>query len=215
MQSLVRFFMATLMGLLMAFGLFLLMMALISINKDTLINNSNVLTTQAKVSSSPGVLPATQIVSKNQNKSHQLPVDNQIKLPNDSKALLTAMIAKQSGDNHIKSFAAPSSHNTAAKPGSQSQALVKVSGLFNVIGPDPRYPETALSAGQEGWVETLIHLNKDGSVNQVEIIKASPAGIFELSVVTAVREWIIKPNDIHGNEISNEYFHRFEFNIDR
>jgi|GEM_PF-2273342 len=215
MQTLKRFFMATVLGLLVTFSLFFIMMALIAINEDGLNSNNNILTTQTKVSASPGFMPATQIISKNQNKPHQLPSESQINLPIDPKSLLTEMLAPPSGDKQIKSFATPTSQRVAAKPGSQNQALVKTPGLFNVIGPDPEYPETALSAGQEGWVETFIHLNRDGSVNKVDIINASPAGVFELSVITAVREWKIQSNKISEAQRSDEYFHRFEFQISR
>lgn len=214
MQKIKRFFVATLLGMTMTIGLFYLMISLITINKNE-VSKSNELTTQVKVSSSPGFNPATQIISKNQNIRHQLPAESAIDIPITPKALLHEISAEQSGESHSKSFAAPSSHQSAAKAGSKSQALVKVPGLFNVIGPDPQYPEEALLARQEGWVETMIHLNSDGTVSQVEVINASPAGVFELPVVTAVREWTVQSAKISQADRKDSYFHRFEFKISR
>lgn len=213
MQKLARFFMATVFGLTVTIGLFLLMMALITINKER--SHHNVQTTQVKVSSPPGFLPSTQIVSQNKIKHHQLPSETPVGMPINPTSLLNELITKPSGEAQVKSFATPASHQSAVKPGSDSRAQVKVPGSYKVIGPDPDYPETALLAGQEGWVETLIHLNRDGTVKQVEVTQASPAGVFELSVITAVQEWKIQTNKINDTHVSGDYFHRFEFKISR
>lgn len=59
----------------------------------------------------------------------------------------------------------------------------------------------------------MIHLKKDGSVNKVDTIGSGPAGIFELSVVTAVIDWRVQLDHMPEDKIANEYFHRFEFKI--
>ncbi|KAA3645564.1 MAG: hypothetical protein DWP95_04080 [Proteobacteria bacterium] len=212
MDSFKRFFMAAILGLMITVGLVFFMIALISLNSEAPKFNNN-LTTQVKLSAMPGLKPSTEINSESKKKHYKLPSERQENLPIDHKSLLSQITAQEADGDQTDSLASLSRQQIAVNPGSQSQALVKVPGLFNVIGPDPKHPEFALSAGQEGWVETLIHLKKDGSVNKIDIINASPAGVFEMSVFTAVTDWKVHFDRMDETEISDQYFHRFEFKI--
>ena len=53
----------------------------------------------------------------------------------------------------------------------------------------PRYPPRALEGEKEGKVELSITINPDGSVGEVRVVSASPAGYFEDAAVTAVKKW--------------------------
>ncbi len=127
--------------------------------------------------------------------------------------MLSQLRAQEADGDKTDPFASPARQQILHTRGSQSQAAVKLPGIFNVIGPDPQYPFEALSAGQEGWVEALIHLKKDGTVDKVDIIGAGPAGIFELAVVTAVIDWKVQLNHLPEDKRADEYYHRFEFKI--
>jgi TonB family protein len=211
-EKLKRMFVAGLLGAAVTIGLVFFMMALIALNTEQPENN-NYLTTQVKVSSPPGLKPAREINSDSQKKHHKLPSKRKVKLPIDHKSLLSQIQTQQADGDQTDPFASPAKQQILLKRGSQSQAAVKLPGLYNVIGPDPQYPAEALSAGTEGWVEAMIHLKKDGTVNKVDIIGSGPAGIFELSVVTAVIDWRVQLDNMPENKVSDEYFHRFEFKI--
>lgn len=212
MEKLKRQIVAGLLGAAVTIGLVFFMIALIALNTKQPEEN-NYLTTQVKVSSPAGLKAAREINSDSQKKHHQLPSERKVKLPVDHKSLLSQIQAQQANGDQTDLFASPAKQQILLKRGSQSQATVKFPGLYNVIGPDPQYPAEALLAGQEGWVEAMIHLKKNGSVNKVDIIGSGPAGIFELSVVTAVIDWKVQLDNLPANQRSDEYFHRFEFRI--
>ena len=212
MQKLKRLVIAAVFGMAITIGLVFFMMALITLNnQEPEINNY--LTTQVKVSSPPGLKPSREINADSQKKHHQLPSKRKIKLPINHKSLLSQIQAQEANGDQKDPFASPARQQILLTRGSQSQAAVKLPGLFNVIGPDPQYPAEALLAGQEGWVEAMIHLKKDGTVDKVDILDAGPAGIFELSVVTAVIDWKVELNNMPENKRADEYYHRFEFKI--
>jgi protein TonB len=57
----------------------------------------------------------------------------------------------------------------------------------------PDYPEQARSHGVEGWVDLQFTLHRDGSLGDVTVIGAEPAGVFEQSALEAVRHWRYQP----------------------
>ncbi len=212
MKKLKRLMMAAIFGLAVTLGLVFFMMALIDNEHNEPLSNQ-LLTTQIKVSSPPGLKPATEINANSKKPNHQLPSKRKINLPIDFKSMVTDLMAQEADGDQTDPLAAPSRQQILLQMGSQSQAVVKLAGIFNVIGNDPEYPIDALLAGQEGWVDTLIHLKRDGSVKKVDILDAGPSGVFEKSVVVAVSEWKIQLDQFSKQELNDEYFHRFEFKI--
>lgn len=213
MEKFKRYVSSAIFGILITAGLLFFMIALITINNEK-DKNTNFLTTQIKVSSPPGLTPSRKINSDSKKLNHQLPSKRTIKLPIDHKKLLSDIRSQEADGSETDPLAAPARQQRLLQQGSQSQAKVVLAGQFNVIGPDPQYPHEALIAGKEGWVDTLIHVKQDGTVDDVEIVGAGPAGIFELAVVTAVFDWKIEFAKIKNAQIKDEYFHRFEFKID-
>ena len=136
-----------------------------------------------------------------------------IKIPLDFKSLNSQLMAQTADGNQDDPLAAPKTQQKVLIQGSKSQASVKLAGKFNVIGADPKYPDGAFRVGMEGWVEAMIHVSKDGFVNQVNIINADPSGVFDSAVVTAVSKWRLELDLGQANQFNEEYFHRFEFKI--
>lgn len=58
----------------------------------------------------------------------------------------------------------------------------------------PLYPHHAIEAEKEGHVRLSITILPDGSVTDVQVISAQPAGYFEQSAVDAVRRWHYAPS---------------------
>lgn len=212
MNKFKRLFIAAIFGLMITISLVFFMIALISLDHGERIDDNH-LTTQVKVSSPPGLKPAREINSDSNKKHHQLPSKRKVNLPIDHKTLVSHLMAQEADGDQQDPLASPLRQQKLLSPGSQSQAVVKLAGLFNVIGADPKYPADALLAGQEGWVNTMIYLNQDGTVDHVDVLDSLPTGIFEESVVVAVSDWKIQLDKIREDQISAEYFHRFEFKI--
>lgn len=67
--------------------------------------------------------------------------------------------------------------------------------VFKLVnGTQPKFPNSALRAGySEGNVSARLHVDPDGKVAQVEILKAKPAKYFDKEVVAAVSQWKYAP----------------------
>lgn len=63
---------------------------------------------------------------------------------------------------------------------------------------EPQYPTSALRNRTEGEVEVEFTVLADGSVADVEVIRANPRGVFEQSAVRAVLRWQFAPKRQNG-----------------
>lgn len=57
----------------------------------------------------------------------------------------------------------------------------------------PIYPPQALARGQSGEVRVRITVGTDGRVTEVQVLSASPPGVFDQAAVSAVRKWRFEP----------------------
>jgi TonB family protein len=57
----------------------------------------------------------------------------------------------------------------------------------------PVYPTQALARGQSGEVRVRITVGTDGRVSDVQLVAASPPGVFDQAAVSAVRKWRFEP----------------------
>lgn len=53
----------------------------------------------------------------------------------------------------------------------------------------PEYPADALRSGTEGYVDLEVSLAAGGAVQQVSVVSAKPARVFERSAVASVKKW--------------------------
>ncbi len=104
----------------------------------------------------------------------------------------------------------PVSNQTLSMPAMEKLEL-KIPALKNAYGSHeidapliplfkipPIYPLRAKSNAIEGWVKVRFLVNQTGGVNQIKIIDATPANIFELSVKNCLSKWRFKPGTIEG-----------------
>lgn len=72
-----------------------------------------------------------------------------------------------------------------------------------VIGRvNPDYPFNARERGIEGYVAVKVLVGKDGSVHQVNVLKAKPSGVFDQSVRKAVANWRFRPGEVGGEPVT-------------
>jgi protein TonB len=65
----------------------------------------------------------------------------------------------------------------------------------------PVYPDAALRRGQSGDVRVRLTVDSDGRVSDVQVLSATPAGVFERAAVNAVRKWRFEPIVRNGRAI--------------
>jgi protein TonB len=66
----------------------------------------------------------------------------------------------------------------------------------------PAYPYRAREQGIEGYVAVKILVRSDGSVGQVNVLKAKPKGLFEDAVRETVPKWRFEPGKIGGDPVT-------------
>ena len=79
----------------------------------------------------------------------------------------------------------------------------------------PNYPQAALERGTEGWVDLTFTVRTDGSVADVSVSAAEPAGIFEQSAMAAVRRWRYEPVKREGRAVEQRARLRLRFSIEK
>lgn len=87
--------------------------------------------------------------------------------------------------------AAAIERNIAAAQESRQRAneIISASSLQQTRYIMPEYPTAARQRGTSGWVELVYTVRADGTVGDVTVSAAEPAGIFEQAAMNAVLKW--------------------------
>jgi protein TonB len=89
--------------------------------------------------------------------------------------------------------------STSATPPGAANGVVGANGPISeppIEKVRPAYPPFALNEGIEGRVVLSITILPDGSVTDVRVVSANPAGHFEKSATRAVERWRYKPSNV-------------------
>ena len=78
---------------------------------------------------------------------------------------------------------------------------------------DPVYPDMARKTRVAGIVIVEAIINKDGSVEQVKVIKGLPMGMSE-SAIEAVKQWKFKPGTLNGEPVEVIFNLTVNFKLD-
>lgn len=71
-----------------------------------------------------------------------------------------------------------------------------------IVKVAPVYPYRAQSRGIEGWVLVEFTVSTAGAVEDVQVVEADPAGIFEDAAVEAARKFKYKPRVVNGQPVA-------------
>ena len=83
---------------------------------------------------------------------------------------------------------------TSAQATAQRSAdVVTASTLSRTRYSPPEFPDAARDKGSEGYVDIVFTVHTDGSVGDITVAGAEPAGLFEQSAMQAVRKWRYQP----------------------
>lgn len=79
----------------------------------------------------------------------------------------------------------------------------------------PIYPQRALMRNIEGYVVVEFTINQDGSISNVVILESKPKGVFDKSVLKAVKKFKYSPRIVNGEALAvHNVQNRFEFKLD-
>jgi len=183
-----------LIGPLLVFGLVVLMN-----NLDNGINKQSAsLATQVEVIKSPKPKP-----KKKRHKPKSKPKRQRMKTPEPFKGLNTALSGidldlpglMTSDMNQVDSHLLGSTKNSV-----MTEDLVDVA-------PKPRrrsafkYPHSAKKKGITGYVLVALLIDRQGKVEQVQMIESSPAGVFDDVVLVGIRNWQFEPAQYQGKAV--------------
>ena len=91
--------------------------------------------------------------------------------------------------------------------------VVSASTLKRTYTVPPAWPSSA--NGVEGWVRLHFTLLPNGTVAEIEVKEAHPAGIFEASAVEALRQWKYEPVERDGKKIAQRAEIRMKYALPR
>lgn len=83
-----------------------------------------------------------------------------------------------------------------------------------IVKVRPVYPRNAISRGIEGHVLVQFTIDTVGRVTDVEVLEASPRGVFERAAVQAVERFRYKPRVVNGQPTPVRVQHRLTFELD-
>jgi protein TonB len=70
-----------------------------------------------------------------------------------------------------------------------------------IVRIPPRYPETALRRGIEGWVLLEFTITELGSVEDIKVVDADPPNVFERESIRALKNWKYQPKVVNGKPV--------------
>ncbi len=79
----------------------------------------------------------------------------------------------------------------------------------------PAYPASARERGRAGWVDLVFTVRTDGTIADVSVTGAEPAGIFEQAAMSAVRRWRYEPVRREGRTVEQRARVRIRFAIEQ
>jgi TonB family protein len=79
----------------------------------------------------------------------------------------------------------------------------------------PEFPSAARQRALSGWVDVQFKVLTDGSVSDISVIGADPAGAFEQSATDAVRKWKYRPILRDGQPINQRARVRVRFALEK
>ncbi|MCC5825827.1 MAG: energy transducer TonB [Alkalimonas sp.] len=70
-----------------------------------------------------------------------------------------------------------------------------------LVRVEPRYPVEAARQGISGWVQLRFSVDEAGNVQDVEVVAAEPANLFNREAMRALRRWKYQPKVVDGRAI--------------
>lgn len=89
------------------------------------------------------------------------------------------------------------------------------SDVMPLVQIEPVYPPQALARKIEGLVVLRMQINASGAVDDIEVIKAEPKGVFEREAIRAAYRYKFKPKLVDGKAVPQVATLPFEFKLEK
>lgn len=66
----------------------------------------------------------------------------------------------------------------------------------------PEYPARARSSAVSGFVTLSLRIGSDGAVQDVRVLEAQPAGVFDAAAMEAIKQWSFEPATYQGGPVA-------------
>ena len=87
--------------------------------------------------------------------------------------------------------------------------------LFPLHTPQPIYPRRARSRGIEGTVKVGFTIEPNGKVSNIDILNATPSGVFDNATRRSVAQWKFKPQLLEGKPTRRRVEQTIRFTLKR
>jgi TonB family protein len=104
---------------------------------------------------------------------------------------------------------------TAQTNAERANEIITAKALTRTRYSTPDYPEVARSRGAQGYVDIIFTVRTDGSVGDVTVAGAEPAGIFEQAAMASVRKWRYAPVIRDGRPVEQRARVRISFAMEK
>ena len=93
--------------------------------------------------------------------------------------------------------------------------MAKLDEASPITRVEPKYPVEAARKQQEGSVILQFNIGKDGSTDNIKVIKAEPEVIFDKVSIAALQQWKYKPRIVGGvAQVQNNLLVQLDFRMD-
>jgi TonB family protein len=103
----------------------------------------------------------------------------------------------------------------AAQAAAREASYVPETSLTRTHYVAPEFPDAARARGLDGWVELQFVVGVDGTVTELTVVAAQPAGVFEQAALDAVRRWRYQPVTRSGQTVAPHVRLRVRFTVQR
>jgi protein TonB len=167
----------------------------------------------------PAVVPVEPVVTPAAAKNENAKADGVADGKGDASADSTgagnsASVSGKSGSGGIGEGHGGSSGVAGGDGGTVGIRDVDVRPKF-ITRTNPIYPLFAFENGVQGRVLVSFIVEKDGSVENIRVIRSHPKEVFDSAAVDAVRHWKFTPAQKNGAKVRVLAYQEIKFSLDR
>ena len=87
--------------------------------------------------------------------------------------------------------------------------------VLPIVRIEPQFPREALLNGIEGWVKVRFTIEADGTVSGPTVVEAEPRRLFNRNALRAILRWKFKPRIVDGVAVAREAEQVIEFKMEQ
>ncbi len=96
----------------------------------------------------------------------------------------------------------------------ESRTSIALSEFVRLTSAPAKYPTRASQRDITGWVEVTFTVTKAGKTADIEVLRAEPEEVFDISAMEAVKKWTFEPRQYQGEPIDQRTTARLVFDLE-